>query len=80
MPADQFEHVKTVPPVGTSSILPFGATGRPVFGVHADKPTNRVCDGEMFFRMQAGFTPVPVGAMNAACGSGVVLTNDTEAS
>jgi hypothetical protein len=80
VPAAQFEHVKTVPPMGTSSSFAFGGTGMPVFGVHADSPTNSVWLGDSFFRMQVGYTPVPVGAMNAACGSGVVLTNGTEAS
>jgi hypothetical protein len=69
--------VKTVPDTGSNSSFAFGGSGTPVFGVHALNPTNRVCDGDSFFRMQLGFTPVPVGAMNAAVGNGVVFTKDT---
>ena len=77
VPADQFEHVKTVPDAGDRSIAAFGGSGIPVFGVHADKPTNRVWVGDSFCRRHAGFTPVPVGAMNTATGSGVVLVIGT---
>jgi hypothetical protein len=56
-----------------SSIAEFGGSGMPVFGVHADRPTNRVCDGDSFLSRSTGYTPVPVGATNTAVGSGVVL-------
>ena len=57
---------------GSSSIA-FGGSGSPVFGVHADRPTNRVWDGDWFFRRHTGFTPVPVGDTNTVDGTGVVL-------
>jgi hypothetical protein len=56
-----------------------GGSGRPVFGVHADSPTNRVWDGDSFFRMHTGFTPAPAGATNTTAGRGVVLTVGTKA-
>ena len=56
-----------------SSIPAFGGSGIPVFGVHADRPTNRVADGDSFRSRSTGFTPVPVGDTNTVTGSGVVL-------
>jgi len=77
VPCDQLEQAYRFLPAAASSIRVFGGSGIPVFGVHADRPTNRVCEGDSFFRMQNGFTPVPVGDTNTVTGSGVVLTKDT---
>ena len=73
VPADQFEHAYSVELAFGSSICVFGGSGIPVFGVHADSPTNRVPDGDSFFSRHTGFTPVSVGVTNTADGSGVVL-------
>jgi hypothetical protein len=80
VPADQLEHAYRPFGAFASSIFVFGGSGIPVFGVHADSPTYRVWVGDWFFRMQTGFTPVPVGVTNTCVGSGVVLTEDTAAS
>lgn len=61
-PADQFDDAYRLLGAAGSLICAFGGNGSPVFGVVADKPMNRVCDGEMFWMMHDGFTPVPVGA------------------
>ena len=73
VPADQFEHAYRVLVAFGSLSSVFGVSGIPVFGVHADKPTNRVCEGDSFLMMHTGFTPVPDGDVNTAVGSGMVL-------
>jgi hypothetical protein len=79
VPADQFEHAYTdCAGAGISSVA-FGGSGIPVFGVHADRPTNIVPDGDSFFSRTVGYTPVPDGARNTCAGSGVVLTKLTAA-
>jgi hypothetical protein len=60
-----------------SSTIEFGGSGSPVFGVHADRPTNSVADGDSFFSRHTGLTPVPVGATKTADGRGVVFTKPT---
>jgi hypothetical protein len=80
VPADQLEHAYRFWGAFPSWMRVPGGSGRPVFGVHADSPTNRICDGDSFFRMQTGFTPAPVGATNATVGRGVVLVIGTGAS
>ena len=64
-------------PALDNSIAEFGGSGIPVFGVHADSPTNKVADGDSFRSRHTGFTPVPVGDTNTVTGRGVVLTKDT---
>jgi hypothetical protein len=73
VPADQLDEQYSVWFATLILIDSLGGSGRPVFGVHADSPTNKVCDGDTFFTVTTGFTPVPVGATNTADGSGVVL-------
>jgi len=73
VPAAQFDEQYRLWLAALILIDSFGASGSPVFGVHADRPTNRVCDGDSFFRMHTGFTPVPVGVVNTTVGSGVEL-------
>ena len=52
VPANQLEHAYRFWGAFASMIRVPGGSGRPVFGVHADSPTNRICDGDSFFRMQ----------------------------
>jgi hypothetical protein len=73
VPAAQFEHAYRLEFAAASSIAVFGGSGIPVFGVHADSPTNKVTAGDSFRRMQRGLTPVPVGDVNTVVGIGVVL-------
>jgi hypothetical protein len=80
VPADQLEHAYRFWGAFASWMRLPGGSGRPVFGVHADSPTNRVWDGDSFFRMHTGFTPAPVGATNTTAGRGVVLAVGTGAS
>ena len=61
-PADQFDDAYRLLGAFCRLICAFGSNGSPVFGVIADKPTNRVWDGEMFLIVHVGYTPVPVGA------------------
>ena len=79
-PADQFEHAYRFELAAFSFTDSFGGSGSPVFGVHADSPTNSVWLGDSFFRMHTGFTPVPVGDVNTSAGSGVVLAKGTRPS
>ena len=78
VPAAQLEHAYRFELAFASSIAVFGGSGIPVFGVHADNPTNRVTAGDSFRRMQRGFTPVPVGDVNTTLGIGVVLAKGTQ--
>ena len=77
VPAAQFEHAYRFELAAFSLTDSFGGSGSPVFGVHADRPTNRVWLGDSFFRMHTGFTPVPVGDVKTTAGSGVVLAKGT---
>jgi hypothetical protein len=75
VPADQFEHAYMFC-AGFSSSAAFGGSGIPVFGVHADKPTNIVTP-DSFLSRTVGYTPVPDGAVNTSAGIGVVLAKPT---
>jgi hypothetical protein len=73
VPADQLEQAyRDLPGIIRSTLAP-ASSGIPVLGVHADRPTNRVADGDSFFRTHTGKTPAPVGTVNTGAGSGVVL-------